>query len=1147
MGFALSSTTWTPIGPAPVLSGSGRNLMSGRINVAAADPSNPAKLYVGGDGGGIWTTTLPVGGSGFIEWTPRTDDKPSLDFDAFSYHTLAVHPADPRLVLGAVSGPGAGVLRYVAALNGWEHLPSPIDGKTITAIALDPHDATVFYIAIDGGGIFRWSDHGQRFSALPRLPHGPGARVRDLIVANDAADGRALYAAVAGTTQSGETPNGVYKSIAGTSWRDVTGWQPLTNGLPPPAAFGPFTGIRLEPASTPGTVYAACVVNRPELPCVWLLNQQLHFTYATADTGLIWDAGYDQANPNGRQTLQQINGPGGLLPTAPLAAGQPCAYVLDPAAHVVYRDGAGWIWSVYYDGTGWYKLPITGPGTAVLGHPPSADSDPFVWLDGGRPHYTYRHDPGEIWDVWFDGLQWQANTIFTRNTPPAGRPAAWSDGSYAHYTYRTTDGIIYDEYNDGTRWRREQINGPAPLHGHSLNPSSTNAGDPFALTAGSYGHVFYRDDTGIIWDARYDIAAGSWTVLPINQGAPAEAGSDPFACAAGNELHVAYRGSGGYVYHAKDDGTGWHAEQITGPGSPAGGSGAAGLGPCVVSSGQDLHFVYNDFRTGAGGSICDAWFDASANQWYLNAIQSAVQRFKTADGGRSWSPLATSLMSSVVEPRNLHLALAVDPHDDRHVLANDAYAILESRTGGDRWTQADAGVYDYGRNPFDWVNLAFDGHGHVLATADQGVLRYIPATGEWSDLVGNLQVGQFKTIALDPNDPDVVYGVGQDISSVRCRGSLAWHGVSGVGEFGKIVVDPRGPGQIYGYNPGDTGNLVVRSIDGGNTPTTVFAPGAAAGISSSNSTFALDWNDPTRLIAAAAQLYEITAADTSAPRHVRISDFTGLPITAVALAPSDSQTIYAATNDGQVWVTNNSGAHGTGWRTVNSGRSGGAVVDIRVDPHDRDHAFAVDGASIWELDPGLAQWRNISGDFQTALGANTIFVEWRHASAILYVGSNRGVFWSTDNGATWKPFGSGFPRTVVTDLQGVRMGNRTILGAGTYGRGVWEIAIVSAVKVSGVVYVADDSKIATTLGGVPVSLVASDGFTYETVSDRSGAFSIPSVEPGTYAVRHTPPTGFTPLLPDQAITVSSADLEVFIPDVPKKGGPYWPPGTPPHI
>src|SRR5262249_17200160 len=58
-------------------------------------------------------------------------------------------------------------------------------------------------------------------------------------------------------------------------------------------------------------------------------------------------------------------------------------------------------------------------------------------------------------------------------------------------------------------------------------------------------------------------------------------------------------------------------------------------------------------------------------------------------------------------------------------------------------------------------------------------------------------------------------------------------------------------------------------------------------------------------------------------------------------------------------------------------------------------------------------------------------------SKTLYAGSDIGVFISTNAGASWNPFGTGFPRVAVFDMA-IQNPNR-ILRVATHGRGAWEI------------------------------------------------------------------------------------------------------------
>src|SRR5262249_38939067 len=60
-------------------------------------------------------------------------------------------------------------------------------------------------------------------------------------------------------------------------------------------------------------------------------------------------------------------------------------------------------------------------------------------------------------------------------------------------------------------------------------------------------------------------------------------------------------------------------------------------------------------------------------------------------------------------------------------------------------------------------------------------------------------------------------------------------------------------------------------------------------------------------------------------------------------------------------------------------------------------------------------------------------------SAMLYCGTDAGVYRSTDQGLNWSSFGTGLPSLEVTDIQIFPDG--TAMRVSTYGRGVWEIQL----------------------------------------------------------------------------------------------------------
>ncbi|MGB8909369.1 MAG: hypothetical protein WCC84_11535, partial [Candidatus Cybelea sp.] len=582
-------------------------------------------------------------------------------------------------------------------------------------------------------------------------------------------------------------------------------------------------------------------------------------------------------------------------------------------------------------------------------------------------------------------------------------------------------GGLLTSTDGGSTW---QLLGPAEFDGGSggciaVHPTETNT---LYVSAGAAG-VWESNDGAATWQQLTTLPAGSVIDLIIAKFAP----KTLYAAVVGNA------GNNG-IYRSTDGGASWNLLSAL----PSG----AALSAARLESGSGAGIVYAAILT--SGPPANATLP--------------IQRFKTSDGGSTWNKLNAS--HGTPELRSWHLLLGVDPANDNHIFANDAYSIYESTDSGNTWSQADAGVgYLASINHFDWVNLAFDANGDAVLTADQGVLRFSLHGAGWTSLIDNLQVSEFYTVTVDPQDSAIVYAVGQDIFTEKTTGALQWNVMeNSIGETGKILVDPSNSSRLCAFNPTDTSNFVRHSFTGGANWTTIFPADllSAAFLAYYNASpywnfaypaqksFAMDPANPDRLLVAADVVFETTDASDGSPTwtpiSVVLSQNSSLYVSALAIAPSDGNTIYAATPDGHLWVTHDNGAN---WARCDSGLNG-VLVDLRIDPADKDHVFGVAGNDVWELLPSTLVWENRTGNLPDDLSLQTIFVEWRVSVPDLFVGTSRGVYISEDLGNTWAKFGAGLPNTQVNDLQGRVSDNDPtlrILVAGTYGRGAWGILI----------------------------------------------------------------------------------------------------------
>jgi photosystem II stability/assembly factor-like uncharacterized protein len=502
----------------------------------------------------------------------------------------------------------------------------------------------------------------------------------------------------------------------------------------------------------------------------------------------------------------------------------------------------------------------------------------------------------------------------------------------------------------------------------------------------------------------------------------------------------------------------------------------------------------------------------------------AIHRVRTKNGGASWVALNPTPPPDKFEDRPWHLLLGVDPGTDAHVFANAKYAIYESKDSGNSWVRAD--IVQQKKIGDDWVNIAFAKRGVVL-TADRDLYSYNPTTKAWKSKEGNQQVTLFYDVTPDPTNPDVVYGVAQDHTcAMKFDTTVEWAYMNGGGgEVGKVLVDPTSTSRIYVSNPLDPGAFVARSTTGGQAWTVIFVandfqPADYPFAYAVQRSFAIDPSKPKRLVIGTTRVWQTANAAVANPSWSAISGVLGGAtadqqyITALAIAPSDSNTIYVATADGHVWATTNGG---TSWKKRDSGLFGmgaGAIVDIRTHPQNANRAVAVGNgkSSVWFLNKvgTNLKWTNISGNLPTNLRFGAIFADWQFSTPALYLATTRRVYHSVDLGTTWTVFGSGMPHTVVSDLQSVV---DNVLVAATNGRGAWAI-LIGPVHVAGVVRQAlapGQVGPGDPVEGVVISLDPGNGVRRHdltAVSDAQGRFGLPSVAPGEYIVRRTAPPGW---------------------------------------
>ncbi len=229
----------------------------------------------------------------------------------------------------------------------------------------------------------------------------------------------------------------------------------------------------------------------------------------------------------------------------------------------------------------------------------------------------------------------------------------------------------------------------------------------------------------------------------------------------------------------------------------------------------------------------------------------------------------------------------------------------------------------------------------------------------------------------------------------------------------------------------------------------------------------------------------------------------GVPITTIAIAPSDDNYRFVGLNNGNVWgsITGLPASFVNVTPPITSARAVGKIV---IDPNDKNTAFVGYGGQFATLAPATQHiWKtsnlNAATPTWTAVGngltdspVSTLAVDPAN-SLVVFAGTDVGVYRSIDGGNNWSPFNTGMPKIAIFDLQ-IQNANR-LLRAATHGRGIFEIALDPAVTISGQISGANNS-------GVTMQLTGSAPAPLTTATDGSGNYTFTGLAVGgNYTVR----------------------------------------------
>src|SRR2546427_5476793 len=392
---------------------------------------------------------------------------------------------------------------------------------------------------------------------------------------------------------------------------------------------------------------------------------------------------------------------------------------------------------------------------------------------------------------------------------------------------------------------------------------------------------------------------------------------------------------------------------------------------------------------------------------------------------------------------------AAVPHVDTHAFgfAGDGSRLFVGNDGGVYSTNTPAGT-------ISWSNLN------------------APSSGSST---GALNITQFYPgVSIHPSNPGFAIGGTQDNgvqvdqAATAPSTALIWQDAGLPCDGGFTVIDPIVPSTSYGeceYLPGFLLLIKATTAGDGLIGSGLFATNGIDGTDRGSfiPPLVLDQSNSQKLYFGTcrggqtkngAMSWVAISPDVTSPSHA--SDCTnqaGAVLNTIAVAPSNSSTLYVGSDQGEVEVTSNGG---TAWNTiVTATLPTRAITDIVVDASNKDIvyvAFSGFGSCAISCDGKKHVFKSING----TAGAPTTLTDMNgklpdipvNALVIdpddlthntLYAGTDIGAFFTTNGGVAWSPLGaaSSMPNAQILSLV-LHSPSRT-LRAATHGRGMWDI------------------------------------------------------------------------------------------------------------
>jgi len=444
--------------------------------------------------------------------------------------------------------------------------------------------------------------------------------------------------------------------------------------------------------------------------------------------------------------------------------------------------------------------------------------------------------------------------------------------------------------------------------------------------------------------------------------------------------------------------------------------------------------------------------------------------YKSEDGGFNWKKINDK--SDIGNRPFYYSDIFVDPQNENRVFSVFTYVNV-SEDGGKNFKQL-MGAYgvDNGVHPDHHAWWIHPTDGSFMMDGNDGGLNITHDGGKTWRFVGNLPVAQFYHINVDNEFPYNVYGGMQDNGSWRGP-AYAWRAQGIRNSYWQEIsfgdgfdVVPDRDDSRYGWSMSQQGSVSRYDWQTGNNYTVKpthpdadvklrFNWNSAINIDPFNNSTIYFGSQFVHKSTDKGLTWTVISPDltTNDPEKQKQSDSGGLTMdatgaenhtTILVIEPSEVEkdVLYVGTDDGRVHVSKNGG---TDWFEISNlpGLPKGSwITQIKASTTKKGTALLVaNDYRRFNYTPYAyrttnygASWNRIVNEGDTESFTLSI-IEDPEENNLMFLGTDDGLYYSTNAGTSWDKWTNGFPTVSVKDL--VIHPREHDLVIGTFGRSAW--------------------------------------------------------------------------------------------------------------